>query len=212
MTTSLVELTVEQFARQVADAVPTPGGGCVVSLAGALGAALCAMTARLTIGKEKYRSSWESMKDLEKRSEELLDRLIDLVDQDAQAYQKVIAALRLPKSTDEQRLARQESIQEAHKLAAAVPLSVLETLASLPDLLRSALDHGNPNCLTDIGVAVHLMRAAAIGAAYNVRINLSETNDLERGEGVTRQAERFLRLIETGAEELSHIIEEKLEL
>jgi len=173
----LVELLTREFVEKVASEAPAPGGGSVSALAGALAAALCAMVARLTLGKEKYRDTWQEMERVRDSADSLMRRLLDLVDEDTAAYNQVLIALRLPKDTEAQRTARLAAIRSATKKATAVPMETLRSVAAALSLAEAAVERGNPNALSDAGVAAHLIRAAASGAAYNVRINLSTLAD-----------------------------------
>jgi len=170
---TLVGLPVNAFLDRVASDSATPGGGSVAALAGALSAALCAMVARLTVGREKYREVWKEMERVRDRADRLGSDLRELVEEDTEAYNLVMAAYRLPKDGEEQKAIRRQAIEEANKQAALVPLETLRKLAELVDLVAEVVDKGNPNGLTDVGVAAQLIRAAATGAAYNVRINVS---------------------------------------
>jgi formiminotetrahydrofolate cyclodeaminase len=171
---NLKGLTVKEFLDKVAGGSATPGGGSASALAGALSAALCVMVARLTLGKEKHREVWKDMEALRESADALSSRLLGLVDQDSEAYNKVLAAFRLPKGPGTE---RREAIQSALKDATFVPMETLRSVSKLVDLVDIAINKGNPNCLTDAGVSAQLIRATAMGAAYNVRINLSGIED-----------------------------------
>jgi formiminotetrahydrofolate cyclodeaminase len=207
---NLAELSLDQFTRRVASGDPTPGGGSAAALTAALSAALCAMVARLTVGKDKYRDSWKSMEGLRDTADDLAGAFLELVTRDTEAYNEVLAAFRLPKETEAQRSSRSQAIEGAMRQAGVVPLATLENLRRVADLTREALQHGNPNCLTDAGVAVHLMRAAAAGAAYNVRINLPGINDPKLAEDLLAHSSDLLTEIEKASAELEQMIEERL--
>ncbi len=161
----------------MADGTPTPGGGGVCALVGGLGAALCLMTAHLTIGKEKYSGVWSEMLELSHRVTKLASRLLELTEQDSAAYDKLLSAFKQAQESEALKTFRQESIQAAAKETAVVPLETLRTMAELIDSVELAIEKGNPNCLCDAAVAVQLIRAAAMGAAYNIRENLSSITD-----------------------------------
>jgi methenyltetrahydrofolate cyclohydrolase len=207
---NLTELTLNEFARLLASDAPAPGGGSVAALAAALGASLCAMVARLTTGRQKYRDSWESMERLKGTADELSEVFLKLVEKDSDAYNLVTAALKLPKETDAQKESRRQAVESATRQAAAVPMETLENMSRIPGLVREALLHGNPNCLTDAGVAVQLMRAAAAGAAYNVRINLSGIKDQELTRAMSARIGELLVQIRSEATMLEQMVEEKL--
>ena len=201
----LVELLTREFVEKVASEAPAPGGGSVSALAGALAAALCAMVARLTLGKEKYRDMWQEMEKVRDSADALMRRLLELVDEDTAAYNQVLSAFKLPRDNEAQKTARQAAIQSATQKATAVPMETLRRVTELVSMAEAAVEKGNPNCLSDAGVAAHLIRAAASGAAYNVRINLSALNDqglstqmkLETAELLSRVMSAVAKLQET---------------
>jgi formiminotetrahydrofolate cyclodeaminase len=204
---NLLESTLKQFVANLSADSPVPGGGSVSALAGALGAALCAMVARLTLGKEKYRRAWEEMERLRDSSDSLCSRLMDLVEEDSAAYAKVMAAYRIPKERDRE---REDAVQSALKEAASVPMETLRITATLRDLVKSALDRGNPNCLTDAGVAAQLIRAAAHGAAYNVRVNLSGIKDPDFCNGLSSETSQLLERLERSVTDLERAVQARL--
>jgi len=173
----LVSLSVQGFVGKLAEGAPVPGGGSAVALCGALAAALCSMVSRVTLGKESLKSAWEEMKRIGEEAEALAEHFLVLVDGDADAYQEVVAAGRLPRKTEEERKARLAAIQEALKKAAMVPLETLRAAEKMMHLAKPAIERGNPNAVTDAGAALHLARAAAAVAIANVRINLLAIED-----------------------------------
>ncbi len=173
----LTGLSVKDYAQRVADGYPTPGGGSVCALAGGLGAALCLMVAHLTLGREKHRDVWAQMRELSGSAGDLLARSLELAEQDAEAYDGVLSAFKLAQESQADKDARRERIQAAIKQAALVPMETLRTVSKLTDLVEEAIEKGNPNCLCDAAVAVQLIRAAAMGASCNVRVNLSKIAD-----------------------------------
>ncbi|SPF47718.1 methenyltetrahydrofolate cyclohydrolase [Syntrophobacter sp. SbD1] len=173
----LTRLSVKDYVQRVADGYPTPGGGSVCALAGSLGAALCLMVANLTLGREKYRSEWPEMHKLSHSVSNLLSGLLELAERDAEAYDGVLSAYKLDQKNESQKEERRDAIDSAMKQAALVPMEVLRALAKLTDFVEEAIEKGNPNCLCDIAVAAQLIRATAIGASYNVRVNLSNIAD-----------------------------------
>jgi len=205
----LVKLNIEDFIQKLASDSPTPGGGSVSALAGALSAALCAMVARLTVGREKYAAVWEDMEKLRDRADQLSRLLLELVDRDTEAYIQVMMALRLPKENDEQMVIRKKALDTANKQAALVPLETLRTVERIINCVVEALVKGNPNCMTDAGVAAQLIRAAAIGAAYNVRINLSGISDVDFTNGTRSEITQLLTIIKEKVIDLEDMIEQR---
>jgi len=207
---SLIGLTVEDFAEQLAGDTPAPGGGSVAALAGALSASLCAMVARLTIGRKQYRDAEEAMERVREKCDQLAAKLLTLVDLDTDAYNQVTTAFKMPKASDVQKLARSEAIQEATKLAAAVPLETLKTVAELCDSVVEVLEKGNPNCVTDAGVAAQMIRASAAGAAYNVRVNLSGIKDQTLVNDLSGRTSELMKQITEAVARLEKTVEQKL--
>ena len=173
----LRKLTVEGFINETASSSPAPGGGSVAALNAASSAALIAMVADLTIGKEKYKASEEEMKDIAAKAGALKDQFLSLIDEDSNAFNKIMAAFKLPKDTDEAKKARSAAIQEATKGAALVPFKVGETASTLFALAEAVILRGNPNAVTDGAVAAMNARAAVRGAFLNVKINLGSIKD-----------------------------------
>lgn len=173
----LTTKTVNDFLNEVAADSPAPGGGSVSALAGSLGAALTSMVCRLTIGKKKYVDVQAEMEDILKKSENLRAQLTSVIDEDTEAFNKVMNAFGFPKETDEQKSVRNEAIQNARKGATLVPLRLMDLCGEGIGLARTVAEKGNKNSLSDAGVSILLLQAAAQGAALNVRINLPGLED-----------------------------------
>ena len=193
----LDQLSVREFITELSSGNPTPGGGSVAGLCGALGAALSAMVANLTVEREKYEQTWKSMEEVKKTAANLSARFLELMQDDSDTYQKVMAAFELPKETDDQKASRQAAIEEAMKKAAAVPL---ETLRASEKLIRAAGDAvrgGNPNAITDAAAAMQLANTTAVVASYNVRINLSRIKDEAFVAACEKEVDETLKRLET---------------
>jgi formiminotetrahydrofolate cyclodeaminase len=171
--------TVESYLGKLAGGEPEPGGGSAAALAGALGAALVSMVTNLTLGKEKYAAVQADMAEMRAASEALRSRLGELVSLDADAYAAVAAAMKMPRDDDQQKKARQEVLQAALKGAADAPAQVADAALEVARLSLSAAEKGNPNAVSDAGVAVIFAEAAAQAAALNVKINLAWIEDDE---------------------------------
>ena len=205
------DTTVGEFLQRLSGgSSATPGGGSVAALSGALSAALCAMVGRLTTGRAKYQEIWAEMEQMQNRADKLMVKLLDLVDKDIEAYDGVVIALKMPKQSEEHRSSRQEAIQKATKQAALVPMETLRILAELTGVVETALFKGNPNCLTDAGVAALLIQAAALGAAYNVRVNLSGIDDKDFVRRVKSELEEVLKAILSPVERLNKLVDQRL--
>ncbi len=206
----LADLTVSEFVRELASVSPAPGGGSVAALCAGLGAALCAMVARLTHGKEKYRAGWEAMEILMQQAEPLTERFITFMDEDTQAYNQVVAAMQLPKATTEEKALRKTAIELANRKAAEVPLETLKNTLTLADHVKAAVEKGNVNCITDAGTAVQLVRTAAYAAAYNVRVNLNGIADPVFVANCRTQVSELMFSIDTAMDTAAQKVESTL--
>jgi formiminotetrahydrofolate cyclodeaminase len=174
----LNSLSISKFLDETASDSPAPGGGSVSALAASLGTALASMVCRLAIGKNSNVTVQIELESVLIKSERLRAKFTALIDEDTDAFKKVIAAYRLPKETTEQNAQRVAAIQAAYKEATVVPLQFLELCAEAIALLNILGEKGNKNSLSDAGVAVLMLGAACEGAAMNVRINLAVIKDL----------------------------------
>ncbi|HYR69736.1 MAG TPA: glutamate formimidoyltransferase, partial [Candidatus Dormibacteraeota bacterium] len=176
------EQALPEFLDDVASSAPTPGGGSVSALAGALAGALGSMVARLTIGKKRYAEHEEAMRAAESALESLRRELFDLVAEDARAYEAFRAAAKMSQRTPEEIATREAAMRDAARSAAGTPLRTAERCARVLEQLLPVATHGNENAVSDAGVAAWLARAGAEGAVWNVRINLPELPESERAE------------------------------
>lgn len=183
----LVDEKLREFVRFVASSSPTPGGGSVAALCGALSGSLTAMVCNLTIGKEKYEEVRPEMERALEDSSKLVERLIELVDEDAESYNSVVAALRLPKETEDDRRKRMESMQNALRRAIAVPTEVMELSLEALRIAYLVSRKGNVSAVSDSGSAAMIAYAALRAAMMNVRINLKEIEDDEFREMVSER-------------------------
>ena len=173
----LTELTIKDFISKVISNDPVPGGGSVSALNGALAAALSAMVANLTVGRKKYAEVHDLMQELSTRFEKLSQKLIEDVDRDSDAYNRVFAAFKLPKETDEEKQFRSEAIQQETKYAAQVPMEVARAVYEVLPQIDAIAQKGNSNAVTDACVSMMCARTAILGALLNVRINLTSIKD-----------------------------------
>jgi len=176
------------FVDQVASAAPAPGGGAVSAATGALAAALSAMVCRLTIGKKKYLTVQPEMEATLDKAEELRRRLAQLSEADTAAFEKLMAARKLPKDIEAQVAARDAAIHAATKEAARVPLAVMQAAYEVMQLARACAEKGNVNAVSDAGVAAQMARAAIIGAGLNVKINMAGFADAAFRDEIMIQA------------------------
>jgi len=173
----LVGMTVTDFANELASESPAPGGGSVAALAGALAASLATMVSNLTHGKIGYEEAWTEMEEVGVKGQALKDKLLKAIDDDTDSFNGVMAAMRLPKKTDEEIAARNKAIDEANKAATRIPYSVCEMSLACFDLIDAVATKGNTNSISDAGVAALCAHTAVYGAALNVRINVPSIED-----------------------------------
>ena len=176
----LQDLTIKEFLVKTYGKDPVPGGGSISALCGALAASLGEMVTALTIGRKKYADVEEEMLQYAPQMELARRKFLDFIDEDAEAYQMVFDAFKLPKETEEEQRVRNDRIQNATLEAALVPLRVAETAVSIMGVIFQIGSKGNKNAVTDACVAMMCARTAAWGAILNVRINLSSLEDREK--------------------------------
>ena len=173
----LIDLTVTDFLDELASDSPAPGGGSVAALNGALGAGLIAMVARLTIGKKGYDAVQSLMEETRDGADRLKQRLTELVDEDTQAFNAVMAAFKLPKETDKDKAARSAAIQAGYQQAIHTPMETAESCLAVLELAAAIAGKGNANAASDLGVAAQVAYAGVEGAVMNVKINLPAIKD-----------------------------------
>lgn len=197
---SLVEKSCRDFVDELSSDSPAPGGGSVAALAAATGCGLLAMVGALTHGRREHQDDWEEMERLGVEAQTLKDRFLSAVDRDTEAFNDLMAAFRKRGRTDEEKAAKEEAVQRATRQAIDVPLEVLEASVEALGLAAAAAERGNPNATSDAGVAASMLRAAAEGAAMNVRINLGDVTDAAYVETTGRHADELLERAREGAD------------
>lgn len=161
------------FLDELASNCPTPGGGSAAAFAAAQAAALLSMVARVTIGKQKYASVEGEMKTALEKSESLREKLTELIDRDAQAFDDLMKVFKLPRETEQEQSIREQGVYEASIAAAGVPWKTAGYVVQILELALVLIEKGNLNAITDAGTGAALCMAAIAGAGANVRINLS---------------------------------------
>lgn len=200
----LYELQCEEFLAKLASEAPTPGGGGAAGMAGALAAALSSMVANLTIGKKNFEAVEAEMQELLAKATVLRGDLLDLVEQDAAVFGSFMACYKMPKSSEEEKQARQQAIRSAAKQAATVPMNIARASAGVVTLAERLAQIGNPNVITDATCSALLGRAAFRCAVYNVYINLNLTKDEDFNEALKQEIAKLQQ--ETEAAE-THVVE-----
>jgi formiminotetrahydrofolate cyclodeaminase len=202
----LVNSKITEYLEKAAAGTAVPGGGSVAALNAALAAGLTEMVANLTVGKKGYEAVEEDMKALAGMASQLRNKLTAAIDQDADAYTEVMAAYKLPKTTDEETSLRKQKIQDAIKHAALVPLEVARDALAVIDLAGRAIRKGNKNAASDGAVAAMNARTAALAAIYNVKINLSSIQDHSFVEKLAQEVEELQNQVtEKENEALSYV-------
>ena len=206
----LVDLTTKGFAEETSRESPAPGGGTIAAYMGALGAALGTMVANLSAHKAGWDERWREFSDSADEGQHLMDELLLLVDEDTEAFNRIMAAYGMPRSTDEEKAIRSAAIQEATLYATEVPLRTMKTSCQVFPLCRKMAENGNPNSVSDAGVGVLAARAAVLGAGLNVKINAASLKDRSKAEALIAEANLLIQQAETEEKEILKIVESKL--
>jgi glutamate formiminotransferase/formiminotetrahydrofolate cyclodeaminase len=173
----LVNMKITEFVDEVSRDTPAPGGGSIAALAGALGSALASMVVNLSVGKGEFSSRYDDLCQLAEKAQSIKDQLVLAVDDDTEAFNEVIAGMRMAKDTAEQIEARSKVIRAGYKAAAEVPLNTARLCREVLDICQAAADIGNESVMSDAGVGALMAYAGVQGAIHNVRINLPHTRD-----------------------------------
>jgi len=173
----LMQMKVTEFLEELGSNSPAPGGGSISALAGALGGALAAMVCRLTVGNSKYTEVQSEIEGILAQADQVVSELAGCVDADTEAFNRVMAAYKLPKATENEKMARSEAIQQAMVAATKLPLGVAANCLKVLSMAVRVLAIGNSNAASDASVAGLMAHAGLHGALYNVKINLSSIKD-----------------------------------
>lgn len=206
----LIEKKVSNFVNELASSSPTPGGGSVAALAGALGAALLSMVGNLTLGKKKYQLVEKDFKSIVSTSEKLRYELSQLIDEDVKAFNNFMATYKMPKETEEEKEIRRDKIQESLIEAAEVPLKVAYKCLDILILSREVAEKGNTNVISDAGVAALIAQSALDSALLNVKINLKMIKDEKVKEKLIFSMKELLLKEKGQKEKVLEIVEEKI--
>jgi glutamate formiminotransferase/formiminotetrahydrofolate cyclodeaminase len=206
----LMDLTCKGFADETASESAAPGGGSISAYIGALGVSLGTMVANLSAHKPGWDDRWEEFSDWAEKGQALKDKLMWLVDEDTRAFNKIMDAFGLPKSSDEEKAFRSTAIQEATRYAIQIPMQVMEASLDSMEIIKAMALTGNPNSVSDAGVGVLCARSAVMGAFLNVKINASGLKDkafatevMDKGFGI----EQIAMTMET---EILQIVNDKI--
>ena len=206
----LIDLSLKGFLNKTASELPAPGGGSVSAYIGALGAALGTMVANLSGHKRGWDDRWEEFSKWAENGKAIQNELLQLVDEDTEAFNRIMEILALPKKTDTEKFMRNSLLQDATKNAILVPFKTMETALRGFELIREMVVKGNPNSVTDAGVGALALRSCIKGAYLNVKINVSGLEDRVYAEEViSRGLEIELKAIKE-EEEILAIVESEI--
>lgn len=209
-----MKMTVEEFINELASNSPAPGGGSVAALSSSLGASLASMVFSLTVGKKIYNEYDDEEKKLIDDSlaeaKGLKDRFLNLIDEDTKEFNKLMAAFKLPKNTDEEKAIRSQRIQEGYKGATEVPLTTARETMRIFELLKVAAIFGNPNAVSDAGVGAMIAMTGLEGAVMNVKINLSSIKDKDFVKRVSDECEALIKEADEKKEAILKEVNSKL--
>ena len=208
--TRLTDMTLKAFADETASESPAPGGGSIAAYMGALAAALGTLVANLSAHKAGWDERWEEFSNYADGGRILVDRLTALVDEDTEAFNRIMAVYAMPKSTDEEKAARAEALEKATLYATEVPLNTMKTAFDAFELLEVMAREGNPASVSDAGVGALAARAAVLGAQLNVRINASGLKDRTRAEALCDEADEIATLANMREQEILSIVNSKI--
>ena len=206
----LIDKKIRNFLDELASNSPTPGGGSVAALAGALGAALISMVGNLTVGKKKYEDIEEEIKRIISSSEKLRYELSKLIEEDVKVFNNFMSTYKMPKETEDEKRLRAEKMQESLIKAAKVPLKVAYKCLDILSLSKEVAEKGNINVVSDAGVAVLMAEAALESAILNVKINLGMIKD-EKARTELSSSIKEILLKEKGQKgKVLEIVEQKI--
>ena len=206
----LVDMTCTGFANETASESPAPGGGSISAYMGALAAALGTMVANLSSHKPGWDERWEEFSKWAEQGQVLKDELLHLVDEDTNAFNKIMNAFGLPKKTDEEKAARTAAIQEATKYAIEVPFRTMKKSFETFGIVKAMVEIGNPNSVTDAAVGALCARSAVMGAWLNVRINASSLKDRDFADKVLAEAKQLAEQAMKTEAEILKMADEKI--
>ena len=194
----LIDMNLAEFVDETASESPAPGGGSISAYVGSLGISLATMVANLSSHKRGWDERWEEFSDWAEKGQKLKDELLHLVDEDTNAFNKIMDAFGLPKKSAEEKVARAQAIEDASKYAIEIPFKVMQKSLDSMQIIKAMAEIGNPNSVSDAGVGALCARSAVMGAYLNVKINAS---GLEDKDFVNEKLSEGLE-IETKAREL----------
>jgi glutamate formiminotransferase / formiminotetrahydrofolate cyclodeaminase len=208
--TPLLNMNLQQFADETASESPAPGGGSISAYIGALGVSLGTMVANLSSHKPGWDARWSEFSGWAEKGQHLKSQLLKLVDEDTKAFNKIMEAFGLPKSTDAEKANRKQAIQAATKYAIEVPLQVMQLSHQSFEVIKAMAETGNPNSISDAGVGALCARSAVYGAYLNVKINATGYDDKTYAQNTLEQAQKILKQSLQLEQDILKIVEQKM--
>ena len=196
----LTDMTLTDFCHETASESPAPGGGSISAYMGALGAALASMDANLSSHKRGWDDRWEEFSNWAEKGKYFYEELMEMVEEDTNAFNKIMEAFGLPKKTEEEKFIRKQAIQEATKYAIEVPFKTMQLCYQCMEVCKAMVEVGNPNSITDVGVGALATLSGVKGAFLNVKINAKELEDKEFVEKILtkgKEIEQKAKLLES---------------
>ncbi len=206
----LVDLTVKGFANETASESPAPGGGSIAAYVGALGISLGTMVANLSSHKRGWDERWEEFSDWAAKGQKYKDELLRLVDEDTNAFNKIMDAFGLPKKTDEEKAIRKQTIENASKYAMEIPFQVMQSGYGIMEVIQAMAEIGNPNSVSDAGVGALCALTAVEGAFLNVKINASGIDDKAFTEELIKKGEEIAEKTKACRDSILKTVEQKI--
>lgn len=206
----LISMPLNAFADETASESPAPGGGSISAYVGALGISLGTMVANLSSHKPGWDERWKEFSDWADKGQQYKNQLLALVDEDTNAFNKIMSAFGLPKATDEEKQARTQAIQDATKYATEVPFKVMQLAFQSMEVIKAMAEIGNPNSVSDAAVGALCARTAVMGAYMNVRINASGITDKEFANDIISKGKEIQDKAQALEAEILKIIDAKL--
>lgn len=206
----LVNTTLKDFSEETASESPAPGGGSISAYLGTLGISLGVMVANLSAHKKGWDARWEEFSDLAEKGEELRKQLLKMVDEDTSAFNKIMSAMALPKTSEKEKEVRKNELESATLNAIEVPFKVMQLSTQAMPLLKTIAESGNPNSVSDAGVGALCAKAAVFGAFLNVRINSGDLKDHPKVIKILKEGEELCSSAELLEKEILEIVNNKI--
>jgi glutamate formiminotransferase/formiminotetrahydrofolate cyclodeaminase len=208
--TKLIDMTCRDFADETASESPAPGGGSISAYMGALGAALATMVANLSSHKAGWDDRWEEFSEWAVRGQKIKDELLNLVDEDTNAFNGIREGFGLPKTTEAEKAARSQAIEEATRYATEVPFRTMQSAFDAFEVVKAMAENGNPNSVSDAGVGALCVSSAVMGAFLNVKINAAGLKDRAYAEQVVAEGTEIERRAISLESEIMSIVNQKI--